>query len=155
MPEIVLECKPDEALVKSLGYTRKMITHQPNKGAVINYLKSNPGAIGIVDEDPGAANPTYFSKFQRETNEQFDVECLFIPKEKTRLIVLKPRLEEWILKYANKSKIKLQKHSLPETGHKLHKIINSRLPRFENMIKEMLEKNNEALLYLKMVIDKK
>ena len=154
MPEIVLECKPDEALVKALGYSRKMVTHQPNKGAVINYLDKNPGVIGIVDEDPGAANPNYMSKFQKETEDRFDIEYLSMRKEKTRLIVLKPRLEEWILKYAKKSNIKLPKYALPETGHKLHKIVNNRLPRFKDMIGEMLEKDNEALLYLKRLLEK-
>ena len=154
MPKIVLECKPDEVLIKSLGYTRKMITHQPNKGAVINYLQRNPGVIGIVDEDPGAANPTYMYKFQEETPEKFDIENLFVRKEKTRLIILKPRLEDWILKYAKKSNINLQKYSLPETGRKLHKIINSHLPKFALMINEMLEKENEALMHLKKIIEK-
>ena len=154
MPEIVLECKPDETLVSALGYNRKMITHQPSKGQVINFLKRNPGAIGIVDEDTGSANPTYFSKFQMEAEEQFNLECLCIHKEHTRLIIIKPRLEERILKYAILSNIDLQEHSLPDSGHSLHKIINTRLTRFENMIKEMLDKNNEALLYLKKVIDK-
>jgi hypothetical protein len=108
MLEIVLECKPDETLLKSLGYTRKMITHQPSKGEVINYLKRNPGAIGIVDEDPGSANPTYFSKFQEKADGQFGLECLHIPKDGTRLIVIKPRLEDWIINCAQRSKIDLK-----------------------------------------------
>lgn len=46
MPEIALECKPDEVLAKALGYTRKRIVHQPSNSEVINYLRKNPGNIG-------------------------------------------------------------------------------------------------------------
>ena len=66
MNKIVLECKPDEAFVKTLGFSRRNIIHQPNKGAVFNYLKKNPGAIGLVDEDPGSANPNFFFAISRE-----------------------------------------------------------------------------------------
>lgn len=152
MPEIVLECNPDEVLVKALGYTRKMITHQPNRGEVINYLKRNPAVIGIIDDDPGSAKPTFFSKFLPETMVKFDIESYCIPKAGTRLIIIKPRLEEWILVQAARSEIDLNHHSLPTNGKELHKIINYRLPRFESMIKEMLGRNNEALLYLKSLI---
>jgi len=155
MREIVLECKPDEALIKSLGYTRKMITHQPNKGQVINYLKKNPDTVGIVDEDPGSANPNYFQRFQKVRNSRFDIEYFHIESKGTRIIVIKPRLEEWIIKYATESKIDFKKHSLPDKGHQLHKIINYYLPRFEQLINQMLGKKSEALLYLKKVIDSK
>lgn len=153
MPEIVLECNPDEVLVKALGYTRKMIIHQPNRGEVINYLKKNPTVIGIIDDDPGSAKPTYFSKFQTETPEKFGIESYCIPKIGTRLIVIKPRLEEWILLQAIQSKIDLSRHSMPGIGKELHKVINYRLSRFGSMLKEMLGKNNEALLYLKNLIE--
>lgn len=155
MPEIVLECNPDEALIKVLGYTRKMITHQPGRGEVINYLQRNPSAIGIVDEDPGSAKPTYFSKFTHESDEQFDIASFHIPKLRTRLIVIKPRLEEWILKQALESKINPKSYSLPEDANDLHKIINTKIPLFEKMIKEMLEKGNSGLKHLKNLIDKK
>lgn len=155
MPEIVLECNPDEALIKVLGYTRKMITHQSSRGQVINYLERNPTAVGIVDDDPGSARPTYFSKFSPETDGQFDIESYKIAKLGTRLIVIKPRLEEWILKYAKELKLDLKQHSLPSNGSDLHKVINTRIPRFENMIKEMLNKKSGALNHLKSLIDKK
>ncbi len=154
MREIVLECKPDEALIRKLGYSKKMITHQPNKGEVINYLKRNPGTIGIVDEDPGSAVPTYFTKFQSETKEKLGILSYSIPKLNTRLIIIRPRLEEWILRHAQESKIDLNKHSLPNDGHQLHKVINTRLVRFENMIGEMTERNNKALDHLRKLISR-
>ena len=155
MIEIVVECNPDEALVKKLGYTRKMVTHQSSRGEVINYLQKNPSAIGIVDDDPGSAKPTYFSKFTLETSEQLGIESYSIDKLGTRLIVIKPRLEEWVLRHANALKIDLKQHSIPDSGNELHKVINTRIPRFENLIKEMIDKESPALMRLKSLIDRK
>ncbi|MDN5216989.1 hypothetical protein QQ020_33270 [Fulvivirgaceae bacterium BMA12] len=155
MPEIVLECKPDEVLIKSLGYTRKMITHQANKGEVVKYLIKNPGAIGIVDQDPGSTEPSFMKDFQKIDKIQFDIDCRFSQKWKTKLIVLRPRLEEWVVKYAKVSKLKLANYSLPNTGKELHKIINSRLKNFERLLEDMHEAKNEALLHLKESLNTK
>ena len=108
--------------------------------------------IGLVDEDPGSSNPTYLSKFQHKVKEQYDIQCLHIPRKGTRLIVIRPRLEEWILKHVALSQINLKNYSLPDKGKDLHKVINGRLSKFESMVKEMLSLQNEALLYLKKAI---
>ena len=81
------------------------------------------------------------------------MECFHIPKRGTRVVVIKPRLEEWILKHVALSNVDLQKYSLPGNPRKLHKIINPRLAKFENMVKEMLKRDSKALIHLKEVID--
>lgn len=156
MPEIALECKPDEVLAKALGYTRKRIVHQPSNSEVINYLRKNPGNIGMVDEDRGSVKPPFFSNFQRETVEKFGIESFYIPDSNTRLIIIKPRLEEWILECAALSKIKPRQFSFPDNGHEFKKVINHRLRQFEKMVRELIEKQNPAALrHLKELIDRK
>lgn len=155
MPEIALECKPDEVLAKALGYTRKRIVHQPSNSEVINYLRKNPGNIGIVDEDSGSIKPPFFAKFQRETHEKFGVESLCIPNSDTRLIVIKPRLEEWILECAKSSEVRPRQFSFPDNGREFKKVINHRLQQLEKLIKELVEKQSPAVLHLKGLIDKK
>jgi hypothetical protein len=155
MRDIVIECNPDEALLQVLGYTRKMITHQSSKGEVINYLKRNPSAIGIVDDDPGSAKPSYFSAFSPETKVRFGIESYVIDKLKTRLIVMKPRLEEWVLQNALELNVNLSDYSIPATGHELHKVINTRIPKFKDLLSEMVEKGSPALNHLKLLIDHK
>lgn len=155
MLQIVLECKPDETLMKALGFPIKSITHQPSRGEVINYLKKNPKTIvGVVDEDPHAARPTYFAQFSRETTEKYGIESYQIGKFRTRLILIKPRLEEWILQCAEKSGIDPTQHSMPITGRELHKVINSRLPRFDGFIRAILAAKNPGLFHLKNLVNK-
>lgn len=153
MSDIALECKPDEALAKLLGFTKKQIYHQPNKGQVIKYLERNPEAIGIVDEDPGAAWPDYFKKYERTLDEKHGVEVY--TKANTRLVVIKPRLEEWVLKQASASNINPSNFTLPNSGHELHKIINTRIPKFEQMITAMIDSKNPGLVYLKELLQGK
>jgi hypothetical protein len=152
---IALECKPDEVLAKALGYSRKRIVHQPSNSEVINYLRKNPGGIGLIDEDRGSIKPPYFHKFQRETQEKFGIESFSIPTLNTRLVVIKPRLEEWILQCASSSEIKPHEYSFPDSGHALHKIINPRLGQLEKMIKALLERRNPSLLHLRELINRK
>lgn len=150
--DIAIECNADEALVKALGYTRKMISHQFSKGEVINYLKRNEHAIGVVDDDPGSARPTYFSNFEVSVGEKFGIELLKIPHLETKLIVIKPRLEEWILRQANDLELDLKTYSIPNNGRELHKVINTRIPQFEAMLNDMIERKCKALIHLKYLI---
>ena len=154
--DIVLECKPDQTLAEVLGYTRKDITHQNSRGHVINYLKKRGQGIGIVDEDPRSAKPTFFYEFKRETAEHLGVESHYHPKEKIRLIILKPQLEEWVIMAARRSEIRLSDFFRDcHTANDLHDVINPRLLRFEQMLRHMREQQNDALAYLKKVIDGK
>lgn len=152
MNNIALECNPDEELVKCLGFTRKEITHQPNKGQVFSFLEKNMGALGIVDEDPGANPPGHMVFYKKICDEQHGVEVYIKPLEGTKLVIIKPRLEEWIIKQAKDSKIDPTKYSLPDNGRELHKIINTKLSQFGQLLSSMLEKRNPGLLYLKSIL---
>ncbi|MFM7485605.1 MAG: hypothetical protein ACKOC0_10400 [Cytophagales bacterium] len=150
MRDIVLECNPDEALVRTLGYSKREITHQPNKGQVFNYLEKNHQACGIVDEDPGSANPGYFSHYIKQGETKFDVDFFLNIGTGAKLIVLKPRLEDWVLKQAKQEGVEPDEFSLPPNGRQLHRIVNQRIPKFEQMLHQM--KGCAALNYLKHLL---
>lgn len=152
MRDIALECYPDETLVKTLGYVRKQIYHQNSKGGVINFLKKNPGSVGIVDEDPGSANPSYMSEFEKVGESKFDLEFHRIEKENTNLIVIRPKLENWILKYARNANVT---STLPLDAKILHKVINRRIPQLEQLLTAMMTKKSPAMRYLKELIERK
>ena len=153
MSDIVLECKPDETLMKALGYPVRRIIHQNNRGEVINYLKKNPQRIiGIIDDDPGTTKPSFFNHFKRETNEKHKVESFVISQSQTRLIVIKPRLEDWILFHATECGINVRDYYLPVTSNRLHEVINSKLPRFTDLATDMMSQKSPGLLHLKFLI---
>jgi len=49
---ILVECDPDEFLVKSMGFPKKKIKHESGKGNVLRKLNKDPMTIGMIDEDP-------------------------------------------------------------------------------------------------------
>lgn len=152
MRDIALECNPDEALVRTLGYVRKQIYHQNSKGGVINFLRKNPSALGMVDEDPGTTSPGYMSLFQKEGETKLDLEFFRIRTDNTCLIVIKPNLESWILKYALEAGA--LPGSLPSNSKDLHKVINRRIPQFRQLLAAMITLNSPALKYLKELIER-
>jgi hypothetical protein len=151
---IVVECKPDEALIRALGFSKRHIVHQSGKGEVINFLEKNSDSIGMVDEDPGTANAKFFSKFQRVENSKHNIDYYTLPKSATCIIVIRPFLEEWIWNQSKEDSVDPTKFfSTSKDGRSLHKIINQRLPKFEELLSEMLDKQSQGLLHLKRLIN--
>ncbi|GEM_PF-7032929 len=54
---ILVECKPDEALVRVLGMPRRKIRHCTGKIRVCRELEKAESGLGLVDEDPRSAQP--------------------------------------------------------------------------------------------------
>lgn len=152
MADIAIECKPDEALVKSLGFSKKQITHSANKGDVFRFLEKNSASVGIVDQDPGSANPSYFQKFTLIESKN-NIDYYIYKKNNNKLIVIKPRLEEWIIRETKSAGVDIDKFSLPDSAHQLHKVINTKLPKFEDLLSTLISKESIALNYLKHLIE--
>ena len=123
---IIIECNNDKQLMFRLGFTKTNIVHAGSKGIVLERLNGETKpAIGIVDEDD-------VKKLQRLLKDN-DID-LVIKKgkknsialtakrnDKTKsLIVISPRLEEWIYKVAKRNGINPTKYDLPEDPDMLH-----------------------------------
>jgi len=146
--KIIVECKPDEILAKSLGLAKKEIAHQSNKGEVCNLLKKTKISLAMVDEDLNSSQPKYLSNYTLIENKH-DVINLHSKSENKTILVLKPRLEEWILKRCKKSAVKPEKHFLPSNNVQLKDVINYPLVNFTNLLEELIKKNDDGLVYLK------
>lgn len=143
---IVVECNPDEVLVKALGITAKQVAHQNDKGEVCNYMRKTEVKLALIDEDPYSGQPKYLSEFET-MEDKFNVRKLFHTKDKKTILVLKPRLEEWIIEQCKVSGI-VPKH-LPNNAQELKKVINLRLNFFGDLVSELLQSKNPGLAYLK------
>lgn len=56
---VLVECKPDEILVRLLGIPRREVVHAGGKSGVCGRLERSRGAKGPVDEDPHSVQPPY------------------------------------------------------------------------------------------------
>jgi hypothetical protein len=56
---VLVECKPDERLIRLLGVPRSRIRHEGSKGDLCNRLRREENHIAVIDEDPASAQPSY------------------------------------------------------------------------------------------------
>jgi hypothetical protein len=150
--KIVVECDPDEMLAKALGLGRKEIVHQNNKGEVCNYMSKMQIPLGIIDEDPGSGQPKFLKQFQI-VEERFNVRKLYKANTNQTILVIKPRLEEWITGQCAQSRVNLGDFHLPGNPKRLKEDINLKLDRFRALLNELLRRNNPGLQYLLQIIE--
>lgn len=142
--KVVVECDPDEALVLTLGLSRQEVVHQSSKGEVCNYHAKNNVRIAMIDEDPYSGQPKYLREFTIE-QEKFEIRKLVHKRNGKIIIIIKPRLEEWILARCFQSGINPEKFFLPSEAKRLKDVINLRLTRFKELLNELKSKENEGI----------
>lgn len=137
---IYVECIPDKALVKILGIPGNKIFHAGGKGNICSRLKYSKNSLGLIDEDPHSPQPNYIKKLKFQFKE-YSIKVLYDDELENYLIVLCPRLEEWILKAAKEININMVDYQLPNEAMELHKVINTRIKKFENLVQSILQKS--------------
>ena len=121
---VLVECYHDVALVRSLGVPIRRVGHELSKGNVLRTLARSSGrAIGIVDADPGKphSNPSEMAKYQEDVDER----GLRLMKHRDdphkSLVIIHPRLEEWLLARAEACGIQPAEYGLPPTARDMHR----------------------------------
>ena len=137
---IYLECEPDKALVKALGIPRKEIKHMFSKGNVCNRLEKTENSKGLVDEDPLSPQPSYIGKL-KSLSRGHGIKLLLDEKNQNYLIVLCPRLEDWVLNVTKEAKIDVSEYGLPNDPNKLHEALNIKLDKFRDLIDKIKQKS--------------
>ena len=120
----------------------------------MKYLFKIPDdAIGIIDEDPGSSQPSHLKKFRlKQDLSEHGLAMLEENDSGKKLVIIKPRLEEWLLRAGKESAISFKEYNLPETGKDLHKVINTNLERLKLVLKELLEERCVRLQKLEEIL---
>ena len=148
---IYVECKPDAALANTIG--EKKIDHAGCKSEVIKRLMKTEGCVGLIDEDPNRIQPPFLVKYSLEKEyPTLEIRILRDSHRNNRLILLCPRLEEWILGAVRQSGLKLEKYDLPEDPKKFHEVVNVRFAKFNKLLEDLKAARNKKLIGLKKII---
>lgn len=153
--KLFLECKPDEALARTLGCERKIITHCNDKGDVCKRLCKGREMKGLIDEDPMSAQPAYIRELQKKEHKRVYGVIHHIDHDRTHsIIVLCPQLEGWFLEACRNrnGRLNVGDFNLPNNVDDLHKVINFRLKNFENAVRTLLDRQNPAILHLQNLL---
>ncbi|MCW3131149.1 MAG: hypothetical protein N2V73_00255 [Candidatus Methanospirare jalkutatii] len=111
-----------------------------NKTEVLKKLReeSEEHIVGVVDEDPDKTQPPLLRNFEEFANdERANIRILRLNEAK--LIILRPRFEEWILKVARNSRLDVKKYGLPEDADKLHECLKPKRLRGQKIYKKFRE----------------
>jgi|WetSurMetagenome_2_1015567.scaffolds.fasta_scaffold1394492_1 hypothetical protein len=149
--KLYLECNPDEVLARVVGVPRRAIVHSHGKGRVSKHLDRQSGVSGLVDEDPGSAQPRTLAGFV-EVSSTHDVRLKIDKNRNNRLVVLCPELEDWVIKTAKSARVKMEEYSLSERPGELHANINQRLSNLERLLKELAALKSPRLLHLQSLL---
>jgi len=149
---VYVECKPDRELVITIKGDEKIV-HAGGKTGVCKRLENDYHAKGLVDEDPQSAQPPYIKKLEY-LDEEESVKLYYDSFRRNFLIVLCPRLEEWILKAVKESNIDLKDYNLPADANKLHAVINSNLKNFRELLHTLKQKQSKKLAVLEEFLKK-
>jgi hypothetical protein len=143
----VAECKTEVVLIRSLAsVSRRRVEHVAGKSRVIRKLMRNyENSLGMVDEDPNRTQPPDMQRFREiESSERDRFRILHHTSRNNRLIVLCPRLEEWIIEAAREANIDMNRYNLPNDPLELHEIINIRTEKFHRLIEELNQRSNRV-----------
>lgn len=146
-----VECNPDERLLQVLGVDENDIRHWRDKGRVFKHVFKTNGVVGLVDEDPSASLPTWLRPYRPEEYAEWGLKVY--RWEHSRLVVLCPRLEDWILCAAKEVEVDPATFHLPSTGEKLHEVVSTenkqRLDEFSEFVQEIRNRNSCRLQQLR------
>jgi hypothetical protein len=136
---IYVECKPDQTLVQVVtGLSIRQVTHEfKGKGEVMNQLARTTNSVGLVDEDPGKTQPR--SLMAMRMVQELSERGLLLRQDSrgNRLVLLRPRLEEWVVVAARDARVPPHQFNLPDDPRRLHAVINLELRQFENLVQAL------------------
>ena len=133
---VLVECFADEALVRALGVGRREILHAGDRGRVCNKMRKGSRLTGLVDEDPGGPTPGYLDELAL-IEESGDMRVLEDKSRGNKLIVLRPRLEEWILEAAREADLDWNALGLASSPSLFRKMIATRPGRIAEVVRSI------------------
>jgi hypothetical protein len=144
---IIVECHTDKFLVELLGF--KGIKHEGGKGKVLERVRENAGAIGIIDEDPNSHQPSDRNEYI-EGESRSTIKLLVRKSDKSKKIIeLSPDLEAWILDRAKKNRVSPKAFGLPEDPHELHIPHIEEKRKFREFMEKLVKTDDDEIDILK------
>jgi hypothetical protein len=154
---IFVECNADLALVQSTTHisSRDIVHDLKGKGAICSRLSVRADCIALLDEDPGSPQPPYLKKTWLYSDIQgHDIRILHDSHQNNYLILLVPKLENWILRAAKLANLDVRDYNLPANAEELHRLINYRLEKLQMLVTTLMKVKSPMVMSLKVALGK-
>jgi hypothetical protein len=146
--KVYYECDNDEALLNFFLIPKANKEHSHSKGKVCKAIKKTNDVIGLVDEDPSVQQPKDITSLGNPITNCNDIRIYVDIKRRNKVVMICPRLEEWLYNVARKNKIDPTTFGLDKDPDKLHKEELRKIKTKFNIFLQALENTNE-LKFLK------
>jgi len=117
----------------------KNIKHAGNKSELLKALSQRfSDSKGLLDEDPSSIQPLSLEKFhEKQDLTSYHIKILEQKSRNNTIIMLCPRLEDWILQAAKEANVSPTQFGLPDDSAKLHEQVNIRIDKFQKLIEAL------------------
>ena len=153
---IYVEGKPDRVLVSILtSYSLKEVSVEGDKGRVFKRLQQTANCLALVDQDLNASQPTQLGLMvKNEEASQLGLLTYFDGGKSNRVIVLCPKLEDWIIRASQIANLEIGKppYNLANTPKSLHKEINGKLDKLDLLVNDLLDAQSPRILKLQELL---
>jgi hypothetical protein len=142
---VFVEGAADRCLLTILGVPCRQVRIENGRDRVLGRLRTNPSAIGMVDEDPGSKPSRDLGNY-RQVEADRGLRLLIRQGSGQRLIVLCPRLEDWLIQQAKSSGIRPEDFGLSGNPRRLHGIPHYEdTAEFRRFVEELIEQNARGI----------
>ena len=154
---LYLECNADLTLAQALTrLPRREIAHErKGKGEILKQLARRFDCQALLDEDPGQAIPAYLARLPVTADyAQLGLRVYADAARRNRVILLRPRLEEWLLRAAADSGLRVgdRRYNLPNNPARLHQEINLDLSKVARLLSDLIAADAPRLQQLRNLL---
>jgi len=158
---IYVEGDPDKTLAKVISNQGADIRRELGKSRVCSQLKSSHNCKGMIDEDPESLPEPYLTTLQEvntgEGAAMHGLRVLYDNQNNNTLVLLCPKLEEWILLACKESRINIRQYNLPDNSEDLHSSLTLKhkhnMTDFERLLEALLVASSPRLRTLSRLLN--
>ena len=153
--KVLVECDADEVVLRNLGVPRKKLFHFGGKDKLITRLRNLPRAVGVVDEDPASIQHPDLRASYRQVKSAEGLRLLGRHGSGgQRLVVVCPKLEDWLIDRAKSSGIRPEDYGLPIDPDRLHSIPRyERKESFRRFLAELIKQDKGLHLLRRWILE--
>ena len=123
------------------------------KGGVCNRLMKNRDLVAMVDEDPEATQPTYMKRLSLGSERaELGLKLYLDSSRNNRIVVLCPKLEDWLIRAAGDSDLSMSAYGLPNRANPLQSVINLDERKIQRLLADLDESRSPRLLALRRLL---
>lgn len=130
---IYAECGTENAIAKKLCNYPRNVRHKWGKAEILKHLDKDCRSKGLIDEDPSCEQPPLMDMYHPVRLEG-GIRILKDERKENFLIILCPRMEEWIIEAAKESGVELGDYGLPDEPDRLREESRASLGKFKKLV---------------------